>query len=55
MAAAVVFLLVGVYVPFIGDRLQLAVIPPVKLLFIFLTTAFVVGSLEVRKIIFSGG
>jgi P-type Ca2+ transporter type 2C len=55
MAAAVAFLLAGIYVPLIGDRLQLAVIPPVELLFIFLATALVVGSLEVRKIFFSTG
>ena len=52
MAVAVIFLLVGIYVPAIGERLQLTAIAPAQLFFIALTTLVVVGSLEVRKALF---
>jgi len=52
MAAALAFLLIGIYVPLISDRLQLMAIAPIQLALVALSTAVIVGLLEIRKIIF---
>ena len=49
MIAALVFLLAAIYVPVLSARLQLVAIAPLQLAFIALTTAIIVGLLEIRK------
>ncbi len=50
-AFAVAALAAGIYVPFLNRQLNLAPINPVKLLLIAIAMVFIVGSLEVRKIL----
>jgi Ca2+-transporting ATPase len=52
MAAAITFLLVSVYIPLVSSRLQLVAIAPIQLALVALSTAVIVGLLELRKIIF---
>jgi Ca2+-transporting ATPase len=50
MAAAMLFLVMGIYVPMVSDRLQLMAIAPAQLALVALTTAFLIGLLEFRKL-----
>jgi len=49
MIAALTFLLAAIYVPVLSARLQLTAIAPLQVAFIALTTAIIVGLLEIRK------
>lgn len=47
--AATGFLVLGIYIPFLNERFNLAVIPPSQLLLIALSMALVTGLLEIKK------
>jgi Ca2+-transporting ATPase len=47
---AISFLLCAIYIPFLHDKLNLIAINPVQLILIALSTAIIVGSLEIRKL-----
>lgn len=49
--SAISFLLVVIYVPYLHDKFNLATIEPIRLVLIAITTAVIVGMLEIRKII----
>ncbi|MFZ3382447.1 MAG: cation-transporting P-type ATPase, partial [Candidatus Methanoperedens sp.] len=48
--AAVTFLIIGIYIPFLNDRFNLAAIDFIQLILIALFMAFIIGLLEVKKI-----
>lgn len=52
--AAVTFLVLGIYVPFLNDRFNLAAINFIQLLLVALVMVFIIGLLEMKKI-FSRG
>lgn len=51
--SAIVFLLCAIYIPFLHNKLNLTAVDPIRLLLIAITTAGVVGILEIRKMISS--
>ena len=52
---AIAFLLGAVYIPFLHDKFNLVAINPIQLILIALTTAIVVGTLEIKKLIWRKG
>jgi Ca2+-transporting ATPase len=48
--AAIGFLILGIYVPVLNDRFNLAAIDPAQLILIALVMMFIIGLLEVKKI-----
>lgn len=47
--SAFIFLILGIYLPFLRERFHLAFVRPAELLTVGLVTLFIVGLLEVRK------
>jgi len=47
--AAVGFLAAGIYLPFLRDRFNLAIVSPWRLLGVAAAAFFIMGSLEARK------
>jgi Ca2+-transporting ATPase len=52
--AAVTFLVLGIYIPFLNDRFNLADIDIIQLILIALVMVFIIGLLEVKKILSNG-
>ncbi|VVB91689.1 Copper-exporting P-type ATPase B [uncultured archaeon] len=52
--AAITFLILGIYVPFLNDRFNLAPVSLVHLILVALVMVFIIGLLEIKKIFSSG-
>jgi Ca2+-transporting ATPase len=50
-AGAIAFLILGIYLPFLNDRFNLATIDIVQLILIAFVMAFIIGLLELKKIL----
>ena len=53
--AAIGFLILGIYIPFLNDRFNLAAIDFIRLVLIALVMVLIIGSLEIKKIFSSRG
>jgi Ca2+-transporting ATPase len=51
MMTAIAFLLLGIYVPFLGGKLAILTVGFPQLIMVALATGLIVGSLELRKMI----
>ncbi|MCZ7356830.1 MAG: cation-transporting P-type ATPase [Candidatus Methanoperedens sp.] len=52
--AAVTFLVLGIYIPFLNDRFNLSPIDFIQLIFVALAMIFIVGLLEIKKLLSFG-
>ncbi|SNQ60361.1 cation-translocating P-type ATPase [Candidatus Methanoperedens nitratireducens] len=52
--AAITFLILGIYVPFLNERFNLAPVGLMQLIFVALVMVFIIGLLEIKKVFGSG-
>jgi Ca2+-transporting ATPase len=48
--AAITFLILGIYVPFLNDRFNLAPVSFIQLILVALVMVFIIGLLEIKKV-----